>query len=115
SGNPLVCAAAKVVTEKVLEPAFLDSVNSKGDALRQALESLRSTGKVVDIRGMGLLLGFQLDSVETADALIAGARDNGLLIIKVSADTVRMVPPLTVSESEIDAAAGIIRNVLLSL
>ena len=115
SGNPLVCAAAKVVTEKVVEPAFLDSVRSKGRALRQALEDLRSTGKVVDVRGMGLLLGFQLDTVETADALIAGARDNGLLIIKVSADTVRMVPPLTVSESEIDAAVGIIRNVLLGL
>ncbi len=115
SGNPLVCAAAKVVTEKVLEPAFLDSVRSKGRALRQALENLRSTGKVVDVRGLGLLLGFQLDAVETADALIAGARDKGLLIIKVSADTVRMVPPLTVSESEIDAATSIIHNVLLDL
>ncbi len=115
SGNPLVCAAAMVVARRVLEPAFLDSVRSKGDALQQALEDLRSTDKVVDVRGLGLLLGFQLDTVETADALIAGARDNGLLIVKVSADTVRMVPPLTVSESEIDAAAGIIHNVLVDL
>ncbi len=115
SGNPLVCAAATVVARTVLEPAFLDSVQSKGDTLRNALEGLESTGKVVEVRGLGLLLGFQLDAVETADALIAGARDRGLLIIKVSADTVRMVPPLTVSQSEIDAAVGIIQNVLVDL
>jgi len=112
SGNPLVCAAANVVVRNVSETAFLESVKTKGNLLQEGIESLRSTGKVVDVRGMGLLLGFQLNAVEIADALIDQARQRGLLIIKVSADTVRLVPPLTVSESEIGEAVDIIRNAL---
>ena len=112
SGNPLVCAAGKVVVETVLAPGFLDSVLTKGRLLRDGLEGLRSTGKVVDVRGMGLLLGFELESAETADALIARARDDGLLLIKVSATTIRTVPPLTVTEDEIVQALEIVEGAL---
>ena len=115
SGNPLVCAGAQIVVDRVLEPGFLEAVRTKGRRIYDGLEALKSTGRVVDVRGHGLLLGFQLDSVESADALVEGSRDNGLLLIKVAADTIRMVPPLTVSESEIDSATGIVRSVLASL
>ena len=111
-GSPLMCAAAKVVVEHVRQPGFLDAVTAKGERVRAGLESLRSTGKVVDVRGVGLLNGVQFDSPETADTVVNASRDRGLILVKVDAATVRLVPPLNVEDAEIDRALAIIGGVL---
>ena len=111
SGNPLVCAAARVVLDHVCAAGFLEQVRLKGaQSVRRLRELSVTTGKITDVRGMGLLIGFDLESTELADRVVSYARDHGLLVIKVAAGTIRLVPPLTVSQSEIDRALDIIED-----
>ncbi len=111
-GSPLMCVAAKVVVEAVQQPGFLDAVTAKGKRMRSGLEALRDTGKVVDVRGLGLLNGVQFDSPDTADHVVAQSREDGLILVKVDAATVRLVPPLNVEDAEIDWAIAIIDGTL---
>ncbi|MDP6507441.1 MAG: acetylornithine/succinylornithine family transaminase [Chloroflexota bacterium] len=111
-GSPLMCAAAKVVVEAVQGPGFLDAVIAKGQRVRSGLEALRDTGKVFDVRGVGLLNGVQFDSPDTADHVVAQSRADGLILVKVDAATVRLVPPLNVEDAEIDQAVAIIGGTL---
>ena len=111
-GSPPMCAAAKVVVEHVLKPGFLDAVVAKGERVRAGLEALRDTGKVVDVRGLGLLNGVQFDSADTADLIVSESRERGLIVVKVDAATVRLVPALNVEDEEIDQALAIIRGIL---
>ncbi len=107
-GSPAMCAAGKVVLETILAEGFLTTVADRGRQLADGLTGLKATGRVVDVRGVGLLQGFELDSVELADHVVADARANGLIVVKVAASAIRMVPPLTVSADEIDSALAII-------
>ncbi len=113
SGNPLVCAAARVVLDRVSAPEFLADVRRKGALLADGLRELDSSGgQIVDVRGTGLLLGLQLATVELADQVISHARDHGLLLIKVAPDTIRLVPPLTVSDTELATCLDVIEAAL---
>ena len=111
-GSPLMCVAAQVVVEHVLGAGFLDTVIAKGKRIRAGLEELSSTGKVVEVRGIGLLNGIELDSAETADTVVNRARERGLIVVKANSNTVRLVPALNVEDEEIDLALTTIRSVL---
>ncbi|MBM4437461.1 MAG: aspartate aminotransferase family protein [Actinobacteria bacterium] len=113
SGNPLVCTAARVTLDHVLAPGFLEQVRMKGAmTVRRLREMGATTGRITDVRGLGLLVGFDLETTELADRIVAYARDHGLLIIKVAANTIRLVPPLNVTPPEIDQALDIIESAL---
>ena len=109
SGNPLVCAAARVVFDHVTAPGFLEAVARKGDRAAEELRRLgRETGEITDVRGLGLLVGFDLTSPERADHVVAYARDHGVLLIKAAAATIRLVPALNISEGELDTGLEVI-------
>ena len=64
AGNPLVCHAAEAVVDIVTEEGFLEDVTRKGDRLRAGLEeALGSNPHVKEVRGLGLIVGIQLDVV----------------------------------------------------
>jgi acetylornithine/succinyldiaminopimelate/putrescine aminotransferase len=67
---------------------------------------------VLEVRGAGLLVAARL-SGEWAKAVTAKALDRGLLVNAVRPDTVRLAPPLLVSDTEIDQALAILRAVLV--
>ena len=109
SGNPLVCAAARVVFDHVTAPGFLEAVARKGDRAAEELRRLgRETGEITDVRGLGLLVGFDLTSPERADHVVAYARDHGVLLIKAAAATIRLVPALNISDGELDSGLEVI-------
>ena len=109
SGNPLVCAAARVVFDHVTAPGFLEAVARKGDRAAEELRRLgRETGEITDVRGLGLLVGFDLTSPERADHVVAYARDHGVLLIKAAAATIRLVPALNISDGELDTGLEVI-------
>ena len=109
SGNPLVCAAARVVFDHVTAPGFLEAVARKGDRAAEELRRLgRETGEITDVRGLGLLVGFDLTSPERADHVVAYARDHGVLLIKAAAATIRLVPALNISDDELDTGLEVI-------
>lgn len=98
AGGPYITNVAQHVVQRVSQPAFLAEVRSKGQLLRDLLEELNSP-HVVTVRGEGLMVGVELD-VEAAP-VIARGYDEGVLIVSAGPNVLRFVPPLVITEGEI--------------
>ncbi len=103
-GNPLGCAVGLAVTRIVSDPAFLDEVNRKAGLLRQKLEGLVAAHPDVfeKLRGSGLMLGLVCKAPNT-DVVKAGYGEH-LLTVPAADNTVRLLPPLTITDEEIAEA-----------
>jgi predicted acetylornithine/succinylornithine family transaminase len=105
AGGALVCSAARVVFDRVNQPAFLQAVQENGAYLQHRLQTLESE-LVADVRGIGLMVGLEL---KTAVApLVAAARDKGLMLVGAGDNVIRFVPPLIVNREQIDEAIAIV-------
>jgi acetylornithine/succinyldiaminopimelate/putrescine aminotransferase len=105
AGGPVVAAAANAVLDVVAGDGFLDTVRGRGDRLAAGL---RDVG--LEPRGLGLMVGFDLpDAPTVARSLLL---DHRLVVHATGPGTIRMLPPLTVSDAEIDAAVGRVRAAL---
>lgn len=105
--NPVVCAGANYVIDKVSEPKFLEEVNAKGAYLEEKLSKLDD---VKSVRRMGLMVGIELKDGDAHDVAIKCV-ENGLLIITAKS-LLRMLPPLTINYDEIDEAVEILEKTL---
>jgi predicted acetylornithine/succinylornithine family transaminase len=100
AGGPIVCAGAHAVLDVIGEPGFLDDVRSKGDRLMRGLDEV-SGGRA---RGRGLMTAL---ATEDGPGLVRRALLEERLVLNATGpDTVRLLPPLTVSEQEIDDAVA---------
>ncbi|GLC88214.1 acetylornithine transaminase [Lysinibacillus piscis] len=109
-GNPLAMSVAEVVLEHVFEPAFLQQVQELSHYfVEQLTQQLPSS---YTIQGKGLLLGIGCGETEVAP-YIAQAEEKGLLLVGAGPTVIRLLPPLTVSKSEIDEAVAILKTILL--
>lgn len=115
AGGPLVCRAAIAVLDKVSKPSFLASVTQKGQYFKQILiQKLGGNPHVKEIRGLGLIIGIELDV--SASSLVNACQNSGLLILTAGkGNVVRLVPPLIISEQELDCAADILLECLPAL
>jgi len=105
AGGPMVAAAANAVIDVVEDPELLPAVRAKGERLRLGLE-----GAGLEVRGIGLMVAFR-----TADGRGLAARalaEQRLVLNATGPDTVRLLPPLNVSEAEIDEAVSRIAALL---
>jgi acetylornithine/N-succinyldiaminopimelate aminotransferase len=114
NGNPLMTAVGCAVVDEIGKPGFLDEVKSKGLRLSQRLEALSARHGLGGIRGRGLLLGLGLESRDGAD-IVARAHRAGLLLNAPRRDTLRFMPPLNVTDGEIDEMIQILDRVLSEL
>ena len=108
-GQPLAAAAARAVVgelERLDAPALAAKA---GERLMTALGSLPG---VADVRGLGLLIAAELVDGTDAKAVAAACLDAGLVLNAVTATALRLAPPLTVSDDEIDEAVSILGEVL---
>ena len=111
AGNPLACAAGLVVLETVSDPAFLDRVNYAGDYIRGKIASW-NLPIVKDVRGKGLMIGTQIDkSIKPFDIEVR-CLEEGLCTTTAGSDVVRFLPPLNISDKEIDEGLAIYKKVL---
>lgn len=106
-GNPVVCAGAREVVKRVSCPAFLQAVTEKGAYLQ---EKLRALPQVDSVRGRGLMLGIKLKTGDAHGILIECAQ-RGLLVLTAK-DLVRFLPPLTITQADMDAGLAIFAGVL---
>jgi acetylornithine/N-succinyldiaminopimelate aminotransferase len=105
-GNPVACAAACAVVETMTDDLLAD-VTRKGQLLSKRLERLPS---VVEVRGAGLLLGVELDSV--ARPIQDHALAQGLVVGSAGERVLRLTPPLTITDDEIEQALTVLEEVL---
>lgn len=113
-GNPLASAVGNAVLDVMLAEGFLESVSRRGAYLRERLEDIaaRYPGKIAGVRGSGLMLGIK--PTEENIAFSAELRAQGLLTVPAADNIVRFLPPLTISEDEIDQAVAKLDAVCLA-
>jgi 4-aminobutyrate aminotransferase / (S)-3-amino-2-methylpropionate transaminase / 5-aminovalerate transaminase len=116
-GNPLACAAAIEVLETVSDPEFLAVARELGETMRARLEEIASRRpEIGEVRGLGPMLAFEFveQAPARAKAVLDAAFDRGLIVLScgLSGNVIRLLPPLTISESELDEGFGILEEAL---
>ena len=103
-GNPLAMAVGNAVLDVVLEDGFLEHVADTGLRLKQRLAALKDAHSdiITEVRGRGLLQGLKLTMPPAV--LLAAAREEGLLTVGAGDNVLRLAPPLTIGQEEIDFA-----------
>jgi len=112
-GNPVACAAA-VATIEVLEAEGLyRRAVVLGDRARSALRSLHSP-KVVEVRGIGAMVGVELVDKATAESVQQRCLANGVIVLTCGPEgnVLRLIPPLTMSDAELDHGLGVLAKAL---
>jgi acetylornithine/N-succinyldiaminopimelate aminotransferase len=110
-GNPLACAAALAVCRVLLEGRVLDHAKRMGEYLAKGLTDCKDRYRIVtDIRGLGLLQGMEVDT--DAKTLVADALARGILINAATERVLRFVPPLIISQQEIDKLLELLSTLL---
>jgi len=114
-GNPLATRAALAVLDYVRDHDLQDNARRMGRLLREGLELLRDKYSVVRaVRGRGLMLGLELADPETATKVLEETRARGLLVGKggLVPRTLRIAPPLTVTEEEVREALAVLGDAI---
>lgn len=110
-GNLLASAAAVVLLERLSDGSLTKHVHESAAYLRKHLESLCSQfASIVDLRGIGLMMGLELSI--PVRPIIEACMARGLLIAGSGTHVLRFVPPLVISNEEIDKAMVILREAL---
>ena len=111
AGNPMVCAAACVVAETVSNLFFLEKVSQKGEYIRSQIKSW-NLPIVKEVRGKGLMIGTQIDASIKPFDIEVRCLGKGLCTTTAGTDVVRFLPPLNISQKEIDEGLKIYKEVL---
>ncbi|MGZ6827434.1 MAG: aminotransferase class III-fold pyridoxal phosphate-dependent enzyme, partial [Mycobacteriales bacterium] len=109
-GNPVVCAAALAVLEVVESEGLLERATVLGERLARGVEELGHP-LVSHVRGVGLWRGIVLTE-PVAPAVEAACREAGYLVNAAAPDTLRLAPPLVVTQPQLDAFVGSLPQVL---
>jgi acetylornithine/succinyldiaminopimelate/putrescine aminotransferase len=118
-GNPLACAASLAVLREIREKELAVNAILQEVRVRDTIGSWQLP-IVTEVRGSGLLLGIGLDPARipfpegktAALVVVDKLMERGLLVPPAGPETIRLLPPLNVTEEEIDEALAIIREVL---
>ena len=106
-GSPLACSAANAVLDIIESENLINLAKDKGKLIETGLVNLKNKypSLVKEIRGRGLMLAMVME--ETPNALIENMRNLGLLVVGAAENVIRFLPPLTVSETELNEALDI--------
>lgn len=109
-GNPAACAGAIEVVNRITSKGFLISVSEKAEYIKSKLKKM---GGISEIRGMGLMMGFEFEGVDSK-AAAAEMADSGLLILTAK-NALRMLPPLVITKDEIDEGLHILEKTIIKM
>ena len=121
-GNPLVCAASLAVLKEIREKELAVNALLMEVRIRETVHSW-NLPVITEVRGQGLLLGIALDpslipvpeGKTAALVVVSNLMEHGLIVPPAGPDTFRLLPPLNVTEAEVDEALAIIKKTLEEL
>jgi len=110
-GNPVCAAAAVATVRELLRPGFLDKAAGTGERFVRGLRDVASRhGCVVEVRGRGLMIGVELDT--PVAPVVDKLREKGVLCGPAGAYVLRFLPPLIVTEGEVDQVTAAVDEAL---
>jgi acetylornithine/succinyldiaminopimelate/putrescine aminotransferase len=95
--------------KRVSDPEMLKHVTAMGDLLMERLSELNSP-HIKEVRGLGLMLGVELD--QEAKQIIQAGYKHGIILINAGPNVLRLVPPLIISEQDIDHLINALTSIL---
>lgn len=102
-GNPVSVAAAEAVLIEIFQPDFLKEAEEKAEYLKSELtKALEDLDDVIEVRGLGMMIG--IECKQEVQGFILEMQEAGLLLLSAGPNVLRLLPPLTVNQSEIDQA-----------
>ena len=108
-GNPVVCAGAASVLNQLCNTNSYSEIIFKGKLIKETI--LNENLKIVkDVRGLGLMLGIEVDG--DSSIVQKKALENGLLVLTAGKNVVRLLPPLNISVEDVEAGLNILVKVL---
>ncbi len=111
-GNPLACAAGVATMRALREEGLIDRAAEVGAYFAGELRGLMARGlPVTEVRGRGLMLA--IETGVDAPAVVARAREGGVLVNATGPTTLRMAPPLTLTPAEVDEAVDVLERALI--
>ncbi len=115
-GNPLVCATALASLRYIIDNDVPGNARQVGDHLVAKLKGLQaeSRGLIKEVRGRGLLVGVELTQ-NRAMEIVTNSLNNGLMLNPANDNTLRFMPPLIITEQDVDEAVGILGSVIAEL
>lgn len=109
-GNRLAMAAALETLRQLKTPDFMEEVQEKSRLLVGELQTaLQGNSRILAIRGLGLMIGIETSS--NLSVLVEKAREKGLIVLTAGTNVIRLLPPLTLSEEEIQRGVGTLKEV----
>ncbi|MFT7098966.1 MAG: acetylornithine/N-succinyldiaminopimelate aminotransferase [Rickettsiales bacterium] len=116
-GNPLAMAVGDAVLKTILSDGFLQEVKNNGDLLKSSLEKLQEKFPeiIVQVRGVGLMLGIKLHEKFVAVKMVSILKENGLLVVGAGENVVRILPPLIITKENIFEAIEILTKTFQEL
>lgn len=110
-GNPVSCAGAFYILEQIMNSRFLAEVMNKAKYITNALKEIP---QITSVTGLGLMIGASLKERYSSAAVAKKCAESGLLILTAKTK-LRFLPPLTITEAEMDAGISILKDVLASV
>jgi acetylornithine aminotransferase/acetylornithine/N-succinyldiaminopimelate aminotransferase len=111
-GNPIACAAGVATVRTIVEQHLLENAAQLGEYLHGKLHGLKDKYPfITEVRGLGLMRAFDL-AEPRAQQIMDRAREHGLLITNAGPSTIRMIPPLILTQAETDEAVALLDQAL---
>jgi 4-aminobutyrate aminotransferase-like enzyme len=116
-GNPVCCAAALAVLDELSAPGFRARAEQIARLLRTRLDEIASRHQLVgEVRGLGAMLAFELaeSNDRAAKAVTKAARERGLILLSCGlyGNVIRLLPPLSATDEELDRGLAILEEAL---
>jgi 4-aminobutyrate aminotransferase len=111
-GSRIDMAVGAKIIEVIRNDRLLDNAAAMGAKLKKGLKELVGKGGMIDVRGLGLMIGLEFDNKQSRDQRLARAFKKGLLLLPAGQKAMRVIPPLTVTEEELEEGLDLMKQVL---
>ena len=114
-GNPLAMAVGNAILDLALEPKLLEEINRKGELIRERIRQMQSDvpDVIESVTGLGLMIGVKCVMPNTD--VLASLRENHLLVGTAGDNMIRLLPPLNVSDEDVERALKILSDTFQQL
>jgi 4-aminobutyrate aminotransferase len=112
AGSRIDMAVGTKIIDVINHDRLLSNATIRGDTLKKGLKEMVGKKGTIDVRGIGLMIGIEFDTIERRDNKLIELFKKGLLLLSAGQKTMRVMPPLTIGEEEVQKALVIMNEVL---